>query len=1069
MIDRIINGALQSRLMVLVLIAGIAGAGYWAYTEVPNDSYPDVSPTLVQVFTVSPGLSPVDVETQISYPIEISMYGLPELERVQSTSIFGLSRVNVYFEDGTDIYFARRLVLERLGKAREEIPEGLGNPQLGPITTGLGNILMYEVKNEDGANHSLTELRTAQDWIVKPRLRTVPGVTGVLSIGGFVRQYQVQLDMNELLARDLTVGDVRTALGANNRNVGASFLERGGEEYIVRGYGWIRPGEEGLDDIRSIVLGSHDGTPVYVGDVAEVAFGPEIRRGALKANRDLPPVNQAATADTSGPPARTVASGPQRAEHTPSEGAVGGFVQKLIGTNTQAVLGRVEEEITAINNALPEGMTLEPFYSQGTLVEKAVGTVTSSLAFGAVLVLLVLYLFMGDVRSTLIIVTTVPLAFLVAFIGLWATGLSAKLMTLGALAISIGMIGDGTTVVVENVYRLLEERKDTENVSMVRLVGEAAREVGRPVVFATSIIIIVFLPLFTLQGVEGKLFTPMAYTITFALLGAVVLAITFAPVASSYLVSPEQIAGGEPTVIRWLKARFRPLAKWAVGRPKTILASVGVLFAASLALFPFLGTEFVPTLREGTYAVRAVLPPGANLESTEAYTERMQQVFQEFPEVESVHSRVGRAEVGGDPEPVNVVFNVVSLKPLDAWSSGRDYEDLQTAMAERLQEQVPGVAANFSQPIQLRTDELLSGVRAQVVASLYGEDLDVLAEKAQEMAEVIRTVEGAVDVRAQQQGGKPQVLVRPDRQELARLGISVDDFLSTVETGIGGSTAGQVFEGIRRYDVFVRLQEEGRSQIEQVRQLPIRTAKGAVVPLEQVADVEVFTGPKQISRNKASRRTYVQLNVRGRDMGSVVEEIQEKIQAEVDLPPGYFTEYGGQFENQRRAMQRLYIVVPITLGLIFLMLFSTFGSLSYATLIFLNVPFATIGGIVALWLGGLYVSVPAAVGFIAVFGVAVLNGVVLVSYINQLREEGKSMREATVLGAELRLRPVLMTALTTSLGLLPLLLADAIGSNVQRPLAAVVIGGLVTSTLLTLFVLPSIYPWFAEDTADAAI
>ncbi|PEN05562.1 CusA/CzcA family heavy metal efflux RND transporter [Longimonas halophila] len=1069
MIDRIINGALRNRLMVLVLIAGIAGAGYWAYTEVPNDSYPDVSPTLVQVFTVSPGLSPVDVETQISYPIEISMYGLPELERVQSTSIFGLSRVNVYFEDGTDIYFARRLVMERLGQARGEIPDGLGNPQLGPLTTGLGNILMYEVKNEEGADHSLTELRTAQDWIVKPRLRTVPGVTGVLSIGGFVRQYQVQLDMNELLARNLTVGDVRTALGANNRNVGASFLERGGEEYIVRGYGWIRPGEEGLDDIRNIVLRSHDGMPVYVSDVAEVAFGPEIRRGALKASRDLPSANQAASADTSGTSMRAVASGPQRAGPPPSEGAVGGFVQKLIGTNTQAVLGRVEEEITAINNALPEGMTLVSFYSQGTLVEKAVGTVTSSLAFGAMLVLLVLYLFMGDVRSTLIIVATVPLAFLVAFIGLWATGLSANLMTLGALAISIGMIGDGTTVVVENVYRLLEERKDTENVSMVRLVGEAAREVGRPVVFASSIIIIVFLPLFTLQGVEGKLFTPMAYTITFALLGAVVLAITFAPVASSYLVSPKQIANGEPWLIRWLKARFRPLAKWAVDRPKTILASVGVLFVASLALFPFLGTEFAPTLREGTYAVRAVLPPGANLESTEAYTERMQQVFQEFPEVESVHSRVGRAEVGGDPEPVNVVFNVVSLKPLDAWSSGRNYEELQTAMAERLQEQVPGVAANFSQPIQLRTDELLSGVRAQVVASLYGENLDTLATKAQEMAEVIRTVEGAVDVRAQQQGGKPQVLVRPDRQELARLGISVDDFLSTVETGIGGSTAGQVFEGIRRYDVFVRLQEEGRGQIEQVRQLPIRTAKGAVVPLEQVADVEVFTGPKQISRNKASRRTYVQLNVRGRDMGSVVEEIQEKIQAEVDLPPGYFTEYGGQFENQRRAMQRLYIVVPITLGLIFLMLFSTFGSLSYATLIFLNVPFATIGGIVALWLGGLYVSVPAAVGFIAVFGVAVLNGVVLVSYINQLREEGKSMREATVLGAELRLRPVLMTALTTSLGLLPLLLADAIGSNVQRPLAAVVIGGLVTSTLLTLFVLPSIYPWFAEDTADAAI
>ena len=540
--------------------------------------------------------------------------------------------------------------------------------------------------------------------------------------------------MNELLARGLTVEDVRRVLGANNRNVGASFIERGGEEYIVRGYGWIRSGEEGLSrHPQHRHRFSREGTPVYVGDVAEVTFGPAIRRGALKASRDLPSANQAAAADTSATPVRTVASQSQSQSqspaHTPTEGAVGGFVQKLVGTNTQAVLGRVEEEITAINQALPEGMTLTPFYSQGTLVEKAVGTVTSSLAFGAVLVLLVLYLFMGDVRSTFIILSTVPLAFLVAFIGMWATGLSANLMTLGALAISIGMIGDGTTVVVENVYRLLEEREDTENISMVRLVGEAAREVGRPVVFASSIIIIVFLPLFTLQGVEGKLFTPMAYTITFALLGAVVLAITFAPVASSFLVSPKQTAGGEPWLLRWTKARFRPLAKWAVARPKTILSVVGVLFAGSLALFPFLGTEFVPTLREGTYAVRAVLPPGANLESTETYTERMQEVFQTFPEVESVHSRVGRAEVGGDPEPVNVVFNVVSLKPLDAWSSGRDYEGLQTAMAEQLQETVPGVAANFSQPIQLRTDELLSGVRAQVVASLYGDNLDVLAPR----------------------------------------------------------------------------------------------------------------------------------------------------------------------------------------------------------------------------------------------------------------------------------------------------------------------------------------------------
>lgn len=1032
MIDRIIDFSLGNRLLVLLLIAGLGGAGYLAWRDIPVDSFPDVSPTLVQVFTVSPGLSPVDVETQISYPIEISMYGLPKLERVQSTSIFGLSRVNVYFEDGTDIYFARRLVNERLAQAREAIPPGLGTPQLGPITTGLGTVLMYRLTAEEGSGHSLMELRDAQDWIVKPMLRTVPGVTGVLSIGGHERQYQVKVDQDALLARGITIADVTRALGGDNRNVGASFLERGGEEYVVRGYGWFRPGEEGLEDIRNVIIANHDGIPVYLRDVATVEFGPAIRRGTLMAN---------------------------------GEEAVGGYVLKLIGTNTRDLLGEVEAKVAAINDALPEGMKVVPYYSQGALVEKAVGTVTGSLAFGAVLVLLVLYLFMGDVRSTFIIITTVPLAFLVAFLGMQAAGLSANLMTLGALAISIGMIGDGTTVVVENVYRFLEERRE-QAVSMVRLAGEAAREVGRPVVFATSIIIIVFLPLFSLQGVEGKMFKPMAYTIVFALLGAMLLAVTWAPVVSSFLVSPEG-KSEEPWLVRTLKSWFRPVIARVTRRPKAVLGTTLALLAASVALFPFLGTEFVPTLREGTFAVRTVLPPGANLPSTIEYSRAIQEAILSFPEVDGVYSRVGRAEVGGDPEPVNVTFNVVDLKPLDEWRWGRDYEALQTEMAERLRERVPGVAANFSQPIQLRTDELLSGVRAQVVVSLYGEDLDVLADKAEEIRSVIEGVPGAVDVRAQQQGGKPQVLVRPDRDALARLGVGVNAFLSTLETGVGGSVAGQVFEGIRRYDVFVRLQEDQRDGIEQVRDLPIRTASGALVPLSQVADVEVFTGPKMISRNKASRRTYVQLNVRGRDMGSVVEDIQRRVAAEVDLPAGYFVEYGGQFENQRRAMQRLYVVVPITLALIFLMLFGTFGSLRYATLIFLNVPFAVIGGIAALFLGGLYLSVPAAVGFIAVFGVAVLNGVVLVSYINQLREEGVEMADAVVRGAELRLRPVLMTALTTSLGLLPLLLADDIGSNVQRPLAAVVIGGLVTSTLLTLVVLPSIYRWFAEPAGDS--
>ncbi|MAT66724.1 MAG: CusA/CzcA family heavy metal efflux RND transporter [Gammaproteobacteria bacterium] len=1034
MIDKLIRAALANRLLTLVLVLGLAGAGVYSLQRVPIDSFPDVTPSMVQVFTVSPGLSPVDVETLISYPVEISMYGLPGLKRVQSTSIFGLSRVNIYFEDGTDIYFARRLVMERLAKAREAIPKGLGEPELGPITTGLGRVFMYTIDNKEGASHSPMELRTAQDWIVKPMLRTVPGVTGVLSIGGYEKQYQVKLDQNALVARDLSIADIRRAIVANNRNVGASFINRGGEEYIIRGYGWVKPGDQGLEDLRNILIREQGGTPVYLGDVAEVSYGPAIRRGALVAN---------------------------------GEEAVGGFVLKLIYTNTQELLGAIEDKVAAINQALPDGMVLNEYYSQGDLVSKAVGTVEKALLEGAVLVLALLYLFLGNLRSTLIVIASLPLAVLVAFIAMDYVGMSANLMSLGGLAIGIGMMVDGAVVVEENIFRHLEERQN-ERVSMSRLVGEAAREVARPVVFAIGIIIIVFLPLFTLQGVEGKMFSPMAYTISFALAGALIMALTLVPVLSS-LVFSRGSAHGEPRLVSWLKNAYRPIIRTLVERPRAVFGTAVAVFAASLALFPFLGTEFVPTLREGTFFVRSTLPPGTNLDKSIEYSRHIQGIFDEFPEVTGTYARVGRAEVGGDPEPVNVVASLVALKPLDKWKSGRSYEQLQSVMAERLQAELPGLANNFSQPIALRTDELLSGIMAQVVISLYGDDLDELAEYGEKIQHIARQVDGAVDVRMQQQGGKPQVVVRPDRRELARYGIALDDVLSAVETGIGGATAGQVFEGIRRFDIFVRLDKDARERVDQIRSLPLHTAEGALIPLSRVADVDVFIGPKKISRAKASRRVFVQLNVRGRDMGSVVADIERQVAEKIDLPAGYYVEYGGQFENQRRAMQTLYIVVPITLALIFLMLFSAFGSLRYAVLIFLNVPFAITGGIVALWLSGLYLSVPGAVGFIAVFGVAVLNGVVMVSYINQLREQGMETLEAVRVGAERRLRPVLMTASVAILGLIPLLLASGIGANVQRPLAAVVIGGLITSTLLTLLVLPSVYRWFAVPRREAEI
>ncbi|MEQ9419980.1 MAG: CusA/CzcA family heavy metal efflux RND transporter, partial [Rhodospirillaceae bacterium] len=858
MIDGLVRYALNNRLLVLVAVAGLALGGYLSLKQLPVDAFPDATPTLVQIYTASEGLSPVDVETLISYPIEISMYGLPQLEKVQSTSIFGLSRVDVYFEDGTDIYFARRLVLERLAEARRGIPPGLGEPQLGPITTGLGRIMQYTL---EGENYSLMEKRTFQDWIVKPQLRTVPGVTGVLSIGGYEKQYQVKLDQNALLARDLSVADVREALAANNRNVGASFINRGGEEYIIRGYGWVDSGEAGLDDLRGIIVAERNGNPVYVGDIAEVGFGAAIRRGAQVAN---------------------------------GEESAGGYVFKLIDTNTQKVLADVEAKVAEINKSLPEGLQISPFYSQGSLVEQAIGTVQGALLTGSLLVLVVLYLFMGNLRSTLIVVASLPLSVLVAFIAMNIVGLSANLMSLGGLAIAIGMVVDGSVVITENIFRHLETRS-AQNVSMLRLVSEASREVARPIVFAVSIIIIVFLPLFTLQGVEGKLFSPMAYTISFALFGALIVALTLAPVMVSLLFKKGS-AHGEPRLVGWIKAGYRPIRDAALQFPALVLGVTVVLFSASVLTFPSLGTEFVPTLREGTMMVRSTLPAGASLESAIEYGKRIQSVIKGFPEVTGTYSRIGRAEVGGDPEPVNVVATVITLKPLGKWKSGRDYEELQSAMAERVSAQIPGLANNFSQPIQLRTDELLSGVQAQLVASIFGEDLDKLSEVGDQVEALAKNVPGATDVRKQQQGGKRQIVVKPDRDALSRYGISVDKVMDTLSVGVGGDSVGLVFDGIRRFDIFLRLQEDQRERLDVIRQLPLQTTDGATIPLSRVADVSIYTGPKKISRSNASRRIYVQMNVRGRDMGGVVQDLRQRIAEEIDMPPGYFVEFGGQFE-----------------------------------------------------------------------------------------------------------------------------------------------------------------------------
>lgn len=1035
MIDRILASSLQNRLLVSLFAIGVLGGGVWALRSLPIDAFPDVSPVLVQVITVTPGLAPEEVERLVTYPVEVSMNGIPGISHTKSLSTFGLSQVSIYFHDDVDIYFARQLALERLQEAKEQIPPGLGEPFLGPITTGLGQVYQYVLRDRTG-QRDLMELRAIQDWVVRYNLRTVPGVADVISFGGGVKQYQVQVDPRALRQFGVTLDEVRDALGANNRNVGGGFLVHGPEEYLVRGIGFA----ESLQDLSGVIVTTRGGSPVYVRNVATVAFGAEVRRGA-------------ATMNGQGE-------------------VVSGIVLKRIFENTSEVIAAVKAKVAEINKTLPKGVEVEPYYDQADLVDRAVSTVQDALLEGAVLVVIVLFLFLGNVRSSLVVTAMLPLSLLLAFILMKWTGLSANLMSLGGLAIGIGMMVDGGVVMVENVYRHLSEARHRGpsgggeprtgsapafRESPIHLILRSAKEVGRPIVFAIAIIIIVFLPLFTLEGVEGKLFRPMAFAISFAMIGSLLFSLTIVPVLCSFFLK----GGSEEDtwIMRVAKRPYLPLLRWSLdNRGKTLAAAVGAL-ALSLALVPFLGTEFVPTLEEGSIMVRPVLAPSAGLDEMVRASGALERIVRGFPEVQDIVSLNGRAEAGGDPDPVNSAMTLVTLKPPDQWKTGRSKAELVEAMEHSLAK-YPGMALSFTQPIAMRVDELISGVRAQLAITLFGDDLDELVRVADRIRDVVARVPGADDLQIEQVTGQPQVQIKVDRAAIARYGLNVDEVLEVVETAVGGEEAGQVFEGVRRFDVTLRLQEAYRGDVDQIAALVLPGPGETSVPLSQVADVSVVTGPKQVSHDDGQRRIVIQLNVRGRDLGGFVAEAQRAIAQRVELPPGYRVTWGGQFENQQRAMRRLAIIVPITIGLIFLLLFSSFNSLKQAGLIVLNVPFALIGGIVALFVSGQYLSVPASVGFIALFGVAVLNGVVLVSYINSLRQEGLGPREAVYQGTLLRLRPVLMTAAVAILGLLPLLFSSGAGSEVQRPLATVVIGGLLTSTALTLLLLPTLYGWF---------
>lgn len=1023
MIDRILASALKNRLLVSLLALGVLGGGAYALTKLPIDAFPDVSPVLVQVITVTPGLAPEEVERIVTYPIEVSMNGIPGVSHTKSLSTFGLSQVSVYFHDNVDIYFARQLSLERLQEAKEQIPPGVGEPALGPITTGLGQIYQYVLRDSAG-RRDLMELRALQDWVVKYNLRTVPGVADVISFGGGVKQYQVQVDPRALRQYRITLQEVRTALGANNRNVGGGFIVRGPEEYLIRGIGLA----ENLQDLGDIIVASRGGSPIYVHNIASVAFGPEVRRGAASMN-----------------------GGGE---------VVSGIVLKRIFENTSEVIAAVKTKVAEINKTLPQGVKVEPYYDQTDLVERAVGTVKDALLEGAVLIVAILFLFLGNLRSALIVTAMLPLSLLLAFILMQWTGLSANLMSLGGLAIGLGMMVDGGVVMVDNVYRHLSQAKHADAAvrePAAHLILRSAKEVGRPIVFAIAIIIIVFLPLFTLQGIEGKLFRPIAFAISFAMIGSLFFSLTVIPVLCSLFLRG---GGDEDTwIMRQVKRPYLPLLRWSLeNRRKTLWGALTAL-AVSLALVPFLGTEFVPTLEEGSIMVRPTLAPSAGLDEMVRTSAVLERMIREFPEVQDVVSLNGRAEAGGDPDPVNSSMTLVTLKPRAQWPAGRSKTDLIEAMEHRLSE-YPGVALSFTQPIAMRVDELISGVRAQLAITLFGDDLDQLVRTGDQIQDIIARVPGAVDVQTEQVTGQPQVQIKIDRGAISRYGLNVNDVLDAVQTAIGGDEAGQVFEGVRRFDINLRLQEAYRSGLDEIRSLVIPGPSGATVPLSEVADIDIVTGPKQISHDDGHRRIVIQLNVRGRDLGGFVAEAQRQIADKVKLPTGLYLTWGGQFENQQRAMKRLAVIVPITIGLIYLLLFSSFGSLKQAALIILNVPFALIGGILGLFISRQYLSVPASVGFIALFGVAVLNGVVLVSYINTLRQEGKSLRDAVYEGTVLRLRPVLMTATVAILGLLPLLFSRGAGSEVQRPLAAVVVGGLLSSTALTLLLLPTLYGRF---------
>ncbi|GAA0303203.1 MAG: cobalt-zinc-cadmium resistance protein CzcA [Psychrosphaera sp.] len=1058
MFNKIIDWSVNNRLLILIALFATIVGSIMVIPKLNLDAFPDVTNVQVAVNTEAPGLAAEEVEQLITYPIEAVMYALPDVEQVRSISKTGLSGVTVVFKEGTDIYFARQLVFERLQAAKELIPEGVGTPEMGPNTSGLGQVFQYLLISDKNAGYDAMALRSLNDWIVKLLIMPVDGVTDVLSFGGNVRQYQVNVDPSKLLAYELTQEDIVSALDSNNANVGGWYMNRGQEQLVIRGTGWFESGEAGISNIKQVPVKTVDGTVVTVSDIAKVEMGSEIRQGAVTMTRKSPNGKVENLGEV-----------------------VSGIVLKRMGSNTKATIDGINARIPLINQALPEGVRFEPFYDQADLIEKAVNTVVDALLLAFIFIAIVLALFLMNLRATFLVLISIPISIGIALMIMAWWGISANLMSLGGIAVAIGMLVDGSVVMVENMFKHLNRPDATHSKSVKERVPtsdadphdvehddhgielrltEAGKEVARPVFFAASIILVVFAPLFSFEGVEAKLFQPMAISIILAVVSAIVVALFIVPALATYLFR-SGVKERESFVLKPLNMLYKKGLKFSLKHTKLIVSTSILLVISALATVPYIGTEFVPELEEGTINLRVTLAPSSSLDTALTVAPILEEKLMAFPEVTYALSRIGRAEIGGDPEPVNNIEIYIGLKPISQWTSASNRYELQGKM-ERSLEEFPGLLLNFSQPIATRVDELISGVKAQLAIKLFGPELEVLAAKGQEIEAAIREVNGAKDVALEQIAGEAQLVVKPNRQELSRFGLSVTNIMEVVRDGIGGVEAGQIINGNERYDVYVRIEEEYRRNKEAISDIRIQSPTGAWVRLGDVATVSFESGPPQVRRDDVQRRVVIQANVQNRDMGSVVADIKTVIADKVDLPSGYSVSIGGQFESQQRAQNRLAIVVPLSLALIALLLYFAFGSVGQAMLILVNVPLAVIGGVFSLYLSGQYLSVPSSVGFITLFGVAVLNGVVMVESINQRIRDGLEVSQAVFEGATSRLRPVLMTAITSALGLIPMLMSNGVGAEIQRPLASVIVGGLVTATLLTLFVLPVLYSWFSR-------